>query len=264
MISLSVILLSLNILFNTPSKVIVNTKNEGVNSWVISYLFGYIGRYHEYPESGADILKYFDEALSLYDGQFGYLNNQDSKEVRKSLNKAFNSKQCYYGENICIIPYKKEVYILDGTISQWQSSNFSILIQTYKPAFYDNNGNYLFRFTDETGDIFHDKMSLFRQDFRAWLRFNLPKDSCIPYSSHDHPVRVRVRYEKGKSVVLAEDVLIPTTAFIKEMHGSEMTIIDKIPPLEDMINQFKPFFEDFCSQYPEVFSIDCLIPLCLQ
>lgn len=239
--------------------VIVNSKDRGENIWITEYIAGFIGRYHEYPASGRDMIAYIYEGIKSYDDDYVKTMRLNSKEYLRSLERAFMNKESYYGETLSIIPYKKEQYVVSGRLSDWQSNLYEWVLLFYKPAFYDYGGNYLFKESENLADDFGNRIASYAAQFPYHCRFK----TTVFGNSVDVPLRVRVKYSRNGSVTLAERIVIPISFYIDGLDKKEGSVDINLLSMDYVVGMFEPFFLNYLNQHPTINTIDCLIPVCL-
>ena len=161
-----------------------------------------------------------------------------------------------------IVSSKKKNYIVIGNLSDWQVNSQYDLIHYYKPAFYDYNGQYLIELSES--EEFHEEMEHYSRSFRNRFLFVGNRDSSSQPISRTF--RVRVKYVAGGDVCLAEEMVIPESIYLTDDVSKGICVRKGLVSMftfDEMINTFKPFFQNYIQKHPEVYSIDCLIPLCL-
>lgn len=252
------LLLGINTIEDHPL-FIVNSKYTGDNIWITEYIAGYIGRYHEYPASGRDIMAYTCEGIKSYDDDYVKAMRLNSKDYQRSLEKILLNKKNYYGEALCIIPYRKEQYVVSGRLTDWQSNLYEWVLSYYKPAFYDPDGNYLFRESEILADDFSKRIAAFVMQFPYHFRFK----TTVFGNSVDVPLRIRVKYLRNGPVMLAERIVLPSSSYIRGLDERGGSIDISLLSIDIAIGLFEPFFLEYLDQHPAINVIDCLIPVCI-
>jgi hypothetical protein len=245
-----------------PDSFIISPKG-GVNEWITSQVLGYIGRFHEYPTNGTDLIEYTKTSFDIYKNEYGdminYITPGPSIEIQK---RAFLNRFNAYNDNSCTIYYKKNKFNFSLSLTEWQLDHYSWIAYYYKPALYDKDGHYLFYLTDQIQDHFNESLLIFSKSFPHHYRYNTSFPADIPQTVTP-PLKVRVRYERGGSISLIENYVIPKSTFISRngIIVGEVNTIERTNIIQ-MIDNYLLFFNDFLQLYPEIWVVDCLIPLC--
>ncbi|GEM_PF-5514350 len=238
---------------STPAKYFINSYDgeEGVNGWIQKSVLGYVGRYHEYPKSGMDLITYYEEGMKSY---IEYGHDYEKGEPGPPIDfqkKVLLNEKCYYDSVACVISYGNEQYVLSKSISEWQNGFYKWLVFYYKPAFYNCRGEYMFVASEEMEEYFQKELSKFYQNHGTQIRVKI-YDAFFK-KEIDVPLRVRIKYRRGERVVLAESPVIPESAF------SSGTIL-----MEKSLRVFEPFLNNYLEKHDEIDAIDCLIPLLID
>lgn len=229
-----------------PKTYFVNSYDgdSGVNRWIQQSVLGYVGRYHEYPRSGMDLIQYYEEGLKSY-SEYG--NDYEKGAFWPSVSfqkKVFLSEKCYYDSSACVIPYKNEQYVLTKSLSGWQDGFYKWIGLYYKPAFFNLEGEYLFKTSEDLEDSFQEEMSVFCQQNGTQIRIKT-YDNYFQREL-DVPLRVRVLYHPGEKITMTD----PEVAYY----------LDKCL-IEESLRLFESFFRKYSEKHKEIYSIDCLIPI---
>ena len=233
------------------------------NMWIQSQILGYVGRYHDYPSDGEDLILYYKESTNIYKNEFDYpielMITSPSLTVQK---RAFLNRFNVYNDNSCTIYYKKNKFNFSLSLTEWQLDHYPWIAYYYKPAPYDKDGRYLFYLTDQIQDHFNESLIIFSKSFPHHYRYNTSFPADIPQTVTP-PLKVRVRYERGGSISLIENYVIPKSTFISRngIIVGEVNTIERTNIIQ-MIDNYILFFNDFLQFYPEIWVVDCLIPLC--
>ena len=277
-----------------PPTVIGSPNNKDL-SWInepsVVSVINYVGRFHEYPANEQVFLEwldYYDRAVfpdytinykkgiisrggvvyTAKDNVFGdndFYNLtmlQNSLRSRKVIDQLIRKKKCIFLDSMFIVSTKKKNYFVIGNLSDWLINSQYDLMHYYKPAFYDWNGQYLIELSES--EEFHEEMEHFSMRFRNRFLFLGNRDS-FPQPIN-RTFRVRVKYMVGGDVCLAEEMVIPESIYLSDDVSKGICVKKGLVStftFDEMINVFKPFFQDYIRKHPEVNSIDCLIPLCL-
>ena len=240
---------------------------SGDNEWITSQVLGYIGRFHEYPTNGTDLIDYTNTSFDIYKNEYGdminYIVPGPSIETQK---RAFLNRKNHYDKESCTVYYKRKKYYFALSITEWQEDHFLWIDYFYKPAFFDKDGHYLFRLTDEIDIIFEQKLVRFVQKFPNQLRITVP-DIWDQTKTVTPFLRVRVKYEKDGRVCLVEDYIIPKTAYILKdgdiIDVASIRVMVNNQSIDKMLQEYEPFFCKLTQEYPEIQTIDCLVPFVL-
>lgn len=172
-----------------------NAPERGDDRWIQSQVLGYIGRYHEYPSSGEDLI-YYKDAIDIYRDEFDFpielMVPGPSITIQK---RAFLNRYNDYDDTTCTICYKNNKYKFSLSLTEWQSNHYDWIAYYYKPALYDKDGYYLFYLTDQIQDDFNKCLFNFSKSFPNHYKYIAP----FPVDSPQMvtiPLRVRVRYER--------------------------------------------------------------------
>ena len=264
--------LFLSLLWHNPPITIENAYNEGDYYWISGYIMSFIGRYHDFPKSGQDILNYYDAGEIIIKNDSTFVNQSHiTYPSRKLLKQVFCSNKCIYGSSLCVVPYKKERHIVSKKLTEWQDNKYDYYWIYYKPAFFDKGGSYMFLTSGQLQDSFAEGLRNYCNNNHHSLivYYSFVFDNFGAENKFNRPLMVRVRYKDGEDVILAEKGVLPDSVFLVSRFTDENCSIsigelDCFLSLNDALNIYKPFFQSFINDHNDINEIDCLVPIMLN
>ena len=236
-------------------------------------LTSYIGRFHNYPRHGKDVVKYCKTLDSLYvvqqDSAMLAFNNMFAAPFEVT-ERALCDKRNTYRRNKCIIrsDYRYSKIKIIGSLSDWQKQSYDMFRQHIAPAYYDEKGRYLWILDNQSDTLENDAFNEIKEKYRHTICFLAThfdgRSSYVPY-------RVHVRYSKKAGLKVFKECSMPKTMVIRsqieEQNNIKQFLYETIPNKFELLSKqylidLEHTLERIISVDERIDAIDCFVPIC--
>ena len=235
-------------------------------------LTSYIGRFHNYPKSGEDVVKYcktLDSLCAVHKDSvmLAFSNMVAPFEITESV---LCDKRNSYRRNKCIIRsdrFYKKIKII-GSLSDWQKQSYDLFIQRMTPACYDEKGIYIWILDNQSDTIVNMAFKKVMEKYRYTICFLAThfdgRSSYVPY-------RVHVCYSKKAGLKVIKESSRPKTMVLRSQIAGQNNIkqffYEPIPKKIELLSkqylmELEQTLEKIISADERIDVIDCFVPIC--
>lgn len=238
---------------------------------VPSIIYKYIRLFHDYPQSGEDVVSYMYDMESHYHYKDAFSNYEyDSLRVATKYAGIFLDRRNVFDSDRCLIRsgHIGPRICVKGNLSVWQQKSYDLFCNASPPppALFDKNGNYLWPEEEGEDSLIFPALSALANRYNKTVCFKA-------FRSYDDqpslfPYRIRVRYNRKNGLQILQECPLPNELYFRSPNSKTKTsfIFEPASFTNQLINDdyrqdIIQLFDAILKENEMIETIDCFIPV---